>query len=43
MSDRLKPLLARAIEGPLGRAQAEAAFDHHHGGRRHAGRRSAAS
>jgi anthranilate phosphoribosyltransferase len=26
MSDRLKPLLARAVEGPLGRAQAEAAF-----------------
>ena len=26
MSDRLKPLIARAIEGPLGRAQAEAAF-----------------
>ena len=26
MSDRLKPLLARAIEGPLGRGQAEAAF-----------------
>jgi anthranilate phosphoribosyltransferase len=26
MSDRLKPLIARAIEGPLTRAQAEAAF-----------------
>lgn len=26
MSDRLKPLLARAVEGPLSRAQAEAAF-----------------
>ena len=26
MSERLKPLLARAAEGPLGRAQAEAAF-----------------
>ncbi len=26
MSDRLKPLIARAVEGPLGRAQAEAAF-----------------
>jgi anthranilate phosphoribosyltransferase len=26
MSERLKPLIARAVEGPLGRAQAEAAF-----------------
>jgi anthranilate phosphoribosyltransferase len=26
MSERLKPLIARAAEGPLGRAQAEAAF-----------------